>query len=218
MNSAANITDWDDYSLSFQSVMPSQMLALNREVSSYMSGEVADYGCGAGKIIPFLAQQAGVTGYIGIDSAAEMVAKATWMAAKFPQMDSRLICEKIENTTLPPVGSALSINSHYTWPDTKAILQQIYRQLRPGGLFVLATINRNIDMARLLGEAEVEMIAHPHWQQFKDHNMKISQNDGLTLKSLNELISEVQSVGFSVVEAHQKLYLGGLNFLVLEKN
>jgi hypothetical protein len=62
------------------------------------------------------------------------------------------------------------------------------------------------------------MIAHPHWQKFKAHNMEISCNEGLVLKSLNEMICEVQTVGFSVVEAHQQLYLGGPNFLVLQKD
>lgn len=167
-----------------------------------LSGCVADYGCGAGKIIPFLAQRDAVTSYIGIDSAAEMIAKASWMAAQFPQICARLVCEKIEDTTLHRVDSALSINNHYTWRDTKSILRQVYRQLRTDGVFALAAINLDIDMGRLLSEAEVEVVC---------------RSDGLVLKSRNDLITEVQSVGFHVVEAHQKLYLGGLNFLVLRK-
>ena len=84
-------TDWDDYSRSFQSVMPSQMLRLNQEVASHMRGHVVDFGCGGGKIIPFVLEQPLVTSYAGIDAALEMVRRARWMGEQFPE-NPRVSC------------------------------------------------------------------------------------------------------------------------------
>ena len=59
------ITDWNDYAQSFHSVMPSAMLQVNQAVASYMYGSVADFGCGSGKIIPFILQRNQVKHYTG---------------------------------------------------------------------------------------------------------------------------------------------------------
>jgi SAM-dependent methyltransferase len=218
MSNQEKIIDWDDYSLSFQSVMPSQMLTLNREVASHMRGSVVDYGCGAGKAIPFIVKRSEVTAYCGIDAASEMVARAKWMAGRFSKTQYQVIHATIEETPYECCfDSALSVNSYYTWEDTNRVLRHIYTQLKPGAVFVLATINRSIDMEVLLEDAELEMIAHPHWQQFKRHNLQIGQSKNLNLNTMDELIRDVQRVGLQVVEAHQKHYLGGLSFLVLQR-
>ncbi len=217
MNTVTPIADWDAYSLSFQSVMPSQMLNLNREVSSYMFGNVADFGCGGGKIIPFIMDRGNVESYTGIDSSADMVKKARWMAQQFASKPAVIIDNTIEAVDLQEMDSALSINSFYTWGEPERVLSHIFHQLKAGALFVLATINSAIDMPTLLNEAEMELIAHPHWLEFKNHNLSISESDYANFIEMDDLIKQVQNVGFKVEEAHKNLYLGGLNFLVLLK-
>ncbi len=212
-----SITDWDDYSQSFQSVMPSQMLALNTEVSEHLQGHVVDFGCGGGKIIPFVTAQSKVRSYTGIDASIDMVKKARWMARQFPEKDATIIHAKIEETSLHPFDSGLSINSYYTWPRPDEILTHIYRSLIPSATFVLATINNRLDMPALLNSAARECIAHPHWEEFCQHNLAIDQSNDIRLLTMDQLIAEVRVIGFAVKEAHQKLYEGGLNLLILEK-
>ena len=211
-------TDWDDYSRSFQSVMPSQMLRLNQEVASHMRGHVVDFGCGGGKIIPFVLEQPLVTSYTGIDAALEMVRRARWMGEQFPEKPSRIVHGRIEEVVVEKADSALSINSYYNWPDTRLVLEKIGQLLKPGGIFVLATISARLDMKALLQAAQKECVAHPHWAEFCEHNLRICESTSIRLLELDELIREVQAAGFSVDEAHQHLYEGGLSLLVLRKS
>lgn len=211
----ATATDWNDYSRSFQSVMPSQMLALNREVAAHMKGHVVDFGCGGGKIIPFVLDSPDVTGYTGIDAAAEMVDRARWMGRQFVDKPSRIVHGRIEEVVVEKADTALSINSFYNWPDTRLVLEKIAGLLKPGAVFVLATINDRLDMPALLDRARMECVAHPHWPEFCEHNVRICKSSSIQLLSLDELIREVQAAGFVVEEAHQKLYDGGLSLLVL---
>lgn len=217
MNNVHTITDWDAYSLSFQSVMPSEMLKLNRETTQWLNGSVADFGCGGGKIIPFVLEQERVTSYTGIDASMDMVERARWMADRFCQKQCNIIHDKIQSVLLPPVDSAVSINSYYTWPDPESVLLHIHKQLKEDALFVLATINASIDMPALLEDAEKELAAHPHWNAFKQHNMDIYASDSINLVSMDSLIGQVRQMGFQIIEAHTNLYKGGLNFLVIKK-
>lgn len=215
--SATPIANWDAYAGSFSSVMPEQMLRLNREVASYLHGDVVDFGCGGGKIIPFLLTRESVTSYTGIDSSAEMIENARWIASQYTNDRARLIHGRIEDTPMLKTHSALSINSYYVWNDPQKVLQHIHACLSSGTRFVIATINRSIDMPALLEEAQKELIAHPHWADFKAHNLKISASGNARFVEMDPLISELRVAGFLVQEAHQKLYGGGLNLVVCDR-
>jgi len=218
MIGAAKIADWDSYAKSFLTVFPSEMLVLNREAVSWMTGDMADFGCGSGKVIPIALDQSQVSSYVGIDMSVQMVKNARMMAGRFPGKKCSIIQGSIESVVLRQVDSALSINSYYTWPNPEIMLSHIHNQLKGNGVFVLATINPSIDMPALLTAAEKELIAHPHWNEFRQHNLDICTSRQVNFVDLDDLINQVRSVGFRVVEAHQRLYGGGLNFLVLKKN
>lgn len=214
----SRIANWDAYSVPFTSVMPQQMLRLNQEVASYMRGDVADFGCGGGKIIPFLLTKDTVSSYTGIDSSKDMIERARWMARQYSPGKAILINNKIEDVSLRHTDSALSINSYYVWPDPMKVLAHIHMQLTTGSCFVLATINSSIDMPALLAEAEKELIAHPHWAEFKQHNLGISASRDINLVDMDTLIGQIRYVGFRVRAAHQSLYNGGLSFVVCDKH
>jgi len=218
VNAIDQITNWNGYSECFQSVMPSEMTMVNKAVAQYMHGHVADFGCGAGKIIPFIMRCDSVKHYTGVDSSSHMIARARWMADQFDGGRVTLIESWIEATELRDIDSALSINSYYIWPDPMKTLNHIFRQLKPGAIFVLATINSRLDMPALLNAATPEMIAHPHWNTFKQHNLRICSSADINLVGLDELIGQVRAVGFKVLNAHDDWYLGGLSTLVLERS
>jgi len=211
------ITDWNHYAQSFHSVMPSEMLQVNRAVASYMYGSVADFGCGSGKIIPFIAQSSDVKHYTGIDCSPEMIARARWIAEQFSPLKTTLVEANIESTNLKQVDSAFSINSYYIWPEPLYTLEHIFQQIKPGGTFVLATINDAIDMPALLDSAAAEMIAHPYWHEFKEHNLTICNSKRINLVDLDTLIGQVRDIGFVLEEAHRRWYERGLNLLVMKR-
>lgn len=208
--------DWNQYAAPFQSVMPSEMVRLNRDVAGMLHGNVADFGCGAGKIIPYVASEEAITGYTGIDMSADMVKGARWMATQFPGKTLEIIESRIESASIEPVDSAVSINSYYTWDDSERVLRHISRQIKVGGDFVLATLNLSIDMPALLEEARMEQIANPYWKAFSEQNLAICESPHTRLIGLDELIEQVRAVGFSVTKAHANYYGGGLNFLTLK--
>lgn len=212
------IADWNAYSRSFQSVMPSQMVELNRSAAARLDGHVVDLGCGASKILPFVRDNASVQSYTGVDASADMLERARWLARCFPGQPTRFVHQRIEETKLQGIDCAVSINSHYIWPDPEATLKHIAARLDPGKRFVLATINQSLDMPALLRSAEKECIAHPYWEEFKQHNLAIASNRDINLMSLNALIQQVQRCGFEVTEAHQRFYEGGLSFIVMNRS
>lgn len=213
-----SIGDWDAYSEPFLSVMPSKMLTLNKAVASLCIGHVADFGCGAGKIIPFVLARDCVDSYTGIDASIEMIRRAHWVTEQFDNKRATTVHSMIESTTLSSVDTAISINSYYVWKDTDLVLSHIRSQLHPGSRFILATINPEINMQRLLNEAEKELAAHPHWPAFKEHNLRICASSEARIVTLDALIGQVRRVGFSVEDAHRRFYDGGLNFLQLTVN
>ena len=217
IDNVERITNWNDYSESFQSVMPPEMERVNDAISKYMVGNVADFGCGSGKVIPYILRRPKVAHYTGIDSAAEMISRAQWMANQFDNTRVTLIQSKIEEMDSQMFDSGLSINSHYIWPEPKLTLSHILGQLKPGATFVLATINSSLDMPALLDEATPAMVAHPHWEAFKNHNLKICNSSDINLYELDSLIEQVREVGFAVLKAHDDWYMGGLNTLVLKR-
>lgn len=217
MNNIYSDKEWDDYSAAFQSVMPSMMLEVNRAVADQMEGDVIDFGCGAAKIAPFVLENQKVTSYTGIDSAPLMVEHAQWMLAQFPEKPGRVLQARVEEVRLEEHDSALSINSFYAWGDPALALDCIQRSLRRGGGFVLVTPNPRIDMPALLEASHKEMIAHPHWETFRAQNLAFCSNPAARFVTMDALVELVRRAGFLIVEAHQRFYQGGLNFLQLRK-
>ena len=210
--------EWNAYALAHQSVMPSVMFELNQAVASMMRGHVLDCGCGSAKIAPFVLEQPQVTHYTGVDYSKEMVDRARWMLEQFPGKPSEIIHAKIEHSVINhPVDSCLSINSYYAWDNPQTVLAWIYAIMQPGSLFVFATPNRSLNMKRLLTTLDKELIAHPYYPEFQRMNLDFCDNPRALFVDMDDMIKQVQSVGFRVKEVHQRYYLGGLNFLQLTK-
>lgn len=208
---------WDKYARSHASVLTSFQLELYREAASHLVGDVIDCGCGTARLMPFLAGSTAVSSYVGVDSSAEMVTTAQWILQRLQKPTFRIINSKIEE-----VGgcytSAVSIHSYYAWPDPLAILRHIYTLLSPGTTFVLATPNQSLDMGNILYEAEKELIAHPDYDEFKALNQQFANHPVARFIPMDQLIHQVRSVGFHIVECHQKHYMGGVNYLILSKD
>ncbi|MEZ5452572.1 MAG: class I SAM-dependent methyltransferase [Thiothrix sp.] len=211
------ISDWDSYAESHLSVLPSVQLEVYRTVARYMRGKVADFGCGTARITPFLVGREGVSGYVGVDYAQDMVAKADWLLEQLGAKDFSVLYAKIEEVSGYVFDSALSINSYYTWPDPLVVLSHISSLLKPGAPFILVTPNPTLDMRKLAQEADKELLGHPHYPAFRQKNLELAGNEKAVFVGMDTLVRQLQASGFRLVSCHQDFYLGGLNFIHAEK-
>jgi len=209
-------TTWSQYARCHLSVLTSMQWALFNEAVSYLAGNVIDCGCGTARLAPILADQATVNSYTGVDYSPEMVNMAQWVSSKLSTKPINIIQDKIENVS-GEFSSAVSIHSYYTWPNTEEVLSNIHRMLLADGYFILVTPNPDIDMKKLLDEAEKELFGHPDFPVFRQLNLLLSTNRSAKFVTMDALIGETRRIGFKVVECHQRHYLGGVNFLVLKK-
>lgn len=208
---------WDRYARAFLAIMSSSMLELNKAVAELSMGNVCDFGCGTAKVSPFVLCRPQVTSYTGIDYSLNMVELARWHLEQFPGKPSQIIQGKIEDVDLGIYDSGLSINSYYTWDSPSIVLQSIYKALKPGANFILVTPNPFLNMQQILEEVKREQVANPYFESFKEQNMALASNEKAMFVEMDELIEQVQQVGFSVIEANQSFYNNGLNFLSLCK-
>lgn len=212
------VSEWNQYARLHASIMTSQQLALFREACAHLYGKVIDCGCGTAKLAPLMVDNPEISHYVGVDYAQTMTTVAQDIIARLPRSTFSIRQAKIEAIdTSEQFTTAVSIHSYYAWPKPLATLAHIYALLQHDGLFVLATPNKQLDQAKLLHEAEKELIAHPDFAAFKAYNLQLEANPQANFIDMDELIKQTQQVGFKVVFCHQEHYEGGVNFLLLRK-
>ena len=207
---------WENYARLFLSVTTSIQLEVYKEASKHLSGDVADFGCGTAKISPFLADKESVTSYTGIDYASEMTETAQWVIDTIEKPNFKVQTAKIEEAN-GFYTSGVSIQSYYAWPEPLKTLQHIASLLEKDALFVLATPNQSLQLEVLAKDIEKELIGHPNLQAYKEYNLKLAANTDAHFIDMVDLITQVQEVGFGIVEAHQRFFKGGLNYLLLRR-
>lgn len=120
-----------------------RMLALPR------GSRVLDVGCGAGHHALFLARH----GYVvtGVDLSAPQIRRARHAAAKLPPDVPHPDFEVADATRLPfedgSFAGLYSVCSIKHWQDREAGLRECLRVLEPGGLLVVAEVDRGCTMA-----------------------------------------------------------------------
>lgn len=211
------ISDWDNYAESHLSVLPSVQLQVYKTVASYMQGNVIDLGCGTARITPFLHDMTKVHSYTGIDYSTDMVNKAQWLLNRLGNPQFKVHYSKIEQFTENPFDSALSINSYYTWPNPSEVLAHIYQLLKPNASFILVTPNKHLDMLKLAHEADKELLGHPHYAAFRQKNLELAGNEKALFVDMDTLVKQLLSLNFKLLACHQEFYLGGLNFVHVQK-
>jgi SAM-dependent methyltransferase len=217
-NNSFTNKEWGGYARCHASVLSSFQLELYKETARHLKGDIVDCGCGTARLAPFLADQARVSSYTGVDAADVMVSVARNLISTLANDKLRIVLCKIEDMH-GQFTSGASIHSYYAWnPEPERVLRHIYQLLLPGALFVLATPNDKLDMPKILRETDKELMLHPDYVIFKKFNLQFASNQSARFVPLNVLIKQVQDVGFEVQERHQKHYLGGVNYLLLKKS
>ncbi len=209
--------DWNQYAKVFGSVQTQVQHQLQHSSIEHLSGDVVDLGCGCAKLAALMSNKLDVTSYLGIDASAQMIEIADWLISQFNTPTFSTFTGKIEDFTGRVFDSAVSLNSFYAWPDPSKILRHIYNLLKPDGTFVLATLNPSLDLFAIDKEERKELILNPDYQEFREHNLALLENDAANLLDMDELVHLLRSSGFKLVSCHQEFYHGGVNFIVLRK-
>lgn len=207
---------WGDYARAFASITSRYQIEMYEYASRQLMGSVIDCGCGTGKIMPYLIENSQVTSYFGVDSSKRMVVQARKLIKKL-QVPTFNVCHQTIESTRGTFSSAVSLQSYYSWPDAQKTLSCIHSLLKPDGVLILASVNEKLDICRLLMKASKELLMHDSWGLYERKNLEFTQLPETRLTTLDELIGDVRSVGFKVINAKTDLFEGGLNLLELKK-
>lgn len=127
---------------------------------------ILDVGCGGGKTVSRLAQQAVIGKVFGLDYSADMVDYSKKVNKKLIAENRVEIIEaSVENTGFPDdfFDLVTAIETYYFWPDVPHALQEIKRVLKPGGKLLM--INEMVKdgvydfkCAKTIEQAHVQLI------------------------------------------------------------
>jgi SAM-dependent methyltransferase len=179
---------------------------------------VLDIGCGPARLAAYLADNKKVSHYTGIEYAHSMVKLAESTLQQIARPKFKVHQQKIEDFKLTGTegrfSSAVSLQSYYAWDNPVQTLIHVFSLLQPGAVFVLATVNHQLDQKKLFHEAKKDLMWHPDFEAFKASNLALADNPQTRYVTMDELVRQVHSAGFKIINCHQEHYAGGLNFLV----
>ena len=141
-----------------------------------------DIGCGGGATLKRLLKHSEGATVHGIDISAEAVAKAKKVNASALDKQVFVIQGSAEKLPYPDAMFDLitAVETVYFWPDFHSCLQEVYRVLKPGGSFAI--------MVEVLDSTSI-------WTEIVD---------GMTVYSPDELLTLLNSAGFTHTVIHRK--------------
>lgn len=216
-NSSMNNDIWSAYATSFSRITTRYQSTLYRDIAALAQGHVVDFGCGPAKLAPYLASRASVTGYLGVDACPLMVQLGRQLLDELTAPGFAVTCSTIETLSETGFSFGVSVNSYYVWQSPVIVLEKIRDCLAAGADFILATPNDRLDMNRLMQDSRQDFLLSPDFQQFKECNDRLAQSHAYQFVTLDTLISQLRSVGFSILHCHTDYFDGGLNFIHARK-
>lgn len=208
---------WDQYAEAFAIITTHFQSEVYRDIANELHGKVVDFGSGSAKIAPYLCEKHHIKSYTGVDAASVMVTLGNELINRLDISEAKLVHSTIEAFSEVGFDSAVSINSYYSWSEPMTVISCIYASLNFGANFFLVTPNPSLDMPRLLNCAKKEHIMNPAYKDFIDSNINFDKSLCDRFVSMDIIVEQCRKAGFSVVNCHQQYYLGGLNYLKLQK-
>ncbi len=128
-------------------LLPHETASLDHVLDTVRGGAILDIGVGAGRTVTALLQVS--PDYLGIDYSQEMIAAchARYPGIRFEHADARWL------TSVPDASITLAFFScngvsMVGHEDRLLIMREVHRVLKPGGLFLFTTYNRNSPEAK----------------------------------------------------------------------
>lgn len=209
---------WDSYSTSHLSAYLSVQKEVYQYIANRVRGNVLDLGCGTGRIMVYLQDNAQVNSYTGVDASEAMIQQATWLKEQLHFDKAGLIHADIA-AVKGQYDAIFSVHSYYSWAEQEKLLRHIRTLLAEKGTFILVTPNDMFDEERLAHLAQQELLGHPDYEEFMAINYAIAataKTEGRYVP-LDTLIERVKRAGFRVKAAHDTFFLGGASYLELGK-
>lgn len=216
---------------------PAELEVLVRFDRELKEASVLDIGIGAGRTTSFLNPVCAQ--YIGIDYSLEMVelARRKFPDVKIDHMDARSLSH-FSDKSFDMVWFSYNGMDYVSHGDRLQILAEVKRVLKPGGLFIFSSHNRDVAAYPAWHPVNIRFAANPirlgknivkyllgivnttkltaHETQTKEYAIRNDQAQGYQLLtyyiSLSRQVEQLQKAGFSV-----EVCLG-VNGEVLEKN
>lgn len=210
------ISTWNSYSQMFASIYTDYQRKVYQETTQYLQGSVIDLGCGPARLAPLLADNKKISQYIGVEYAQDMFEIAEFTMDKLSIPSFKVLHKKVDEVE-GQYTSAVSLLSYYAFSNPIETLRHIFNILKPGANFVLANPNEHLDQVKIQKMVEKEMMWHQDYELFKKYNLELANNPQAEFMPMDQLLRQLQSVGFEIITCHQKYYEGGLNYVVSRK-
>jgi SAM-dependent methyltransferase len=114
--------------------------------------DVADFGCGSGHAINVMAQAYPASRFTGIDFSEEGVAVGTAEAARLGLSNATFACEDLAELDIADAYDVITVfDAIHDQAEPARVLSNIYRALRPGGIYLMVDIKASSQLEDNIG-------------------------------------------------------------------
>lgn len=211
---------WNEYAKMYNKFIPEFQKKLLKQIAQYAHGKTGDFGCGTGKLIPYLNQNPNITSIHSLDASPQMLSFAKKKPTPLPIQYHLLELNKINENTLPlTFDSIFLINVLYANNNPINLLTQINKHLNPNGTLIIGDMNRQTNLNQLITSLSKEYQTDPDIEKYQHYNQILSQNATPKTYTPSELESIIHLIDtYQTTHTSQNHFLGNLNLLTFKKN
>ncbi len=140
-----------------------------------------DVACGTGEILFRLAREFTNPQFVGLDLTPEMITKAKNKTNNLPNVSYR----EGSASSIPFADETFDIavcsEAFHHFPEPAMTLREIYRVLKPGGIFLLADIAFNNFILKYLAATLLKPLEHAHAYYSRHELVELLKTSGLTI-------------------------------------
>ncbi len=138
----------------FDTVLLAEVLPLVDGLPERLSGglDVADIGCGSGHAVNLMAQAFPASRFSGLDFSEEATAAATAEAARLGNTNAEFVCTDLTGLDVVDRYDLITaFDAIHDQAQPTRVLANVFRALRPGGVFLMADIKASSNLADNIG-------------------------------------------------------------------